>query len=58
MLLKAIASSALTSHCAKQIEWVILLPTTSEVDTSGMAVEAEPSHQHPLTFCHRVTDGI
>jgi len=32
-------------------------PTTSEVDDCGMAVEAEPSHQHSLACCCCVTDG-
>ena len=31
-------------------------PTTSEVDVGGMAVEFEPSHQYPITFCCCVTD--
>jgi len=26
-------------------------PTTSEVDVGVIAVEVEPSHQHPITFC-------
>ena len=30
---------------------------TSEVDVGGIAVEVEPSHQYPVTFCCRVTDG-
>ena len=29
----------------------------SEVDVGGIAVEAEPSHQYPITFCCCVTDG-
>ena len=29
----------------------------SEVDGGGMAVEAEPSHQYPVTFCCHATDG-
>ena len=32
-------------------------PTTSEADVSGMAVKAEPSHQHSITFCCHLTDG-
>ena len=28
----------------------------SEVDVDGMAVEVEPSHQYPITFCCQVTD--
>jgi len=27
------------------------------VDVGGMTVELEPSHQHPSTFCYRVTEG-
>jgi len=30
---------------------------TSEADVGGMAVEAEPFHQYPITFCCCVTDG-
>jgi len=30
---------------------------TLEVDTGGMAVENEPSHQYPITLCCCVTDG-
>lgn len=26
-------------------------------DVGGMAVEIEPSHQHPITFCCCVRDG-
>ena len=26
-------------------------PTASEVDVGGMAVDAEPSHQYPITLC-------
>jgi len=29
----------------------------SEADVGGTAVEAEPSHQYPIMFCCRVTDG-
>ena len=32
-------------------------PTTAEDDDGGMAVEIEPSHQHPIRSCCRVTDG-
>ena len=32
-------------------------PTTSEADVGGMAVEAECSHQYPITCCCCVTDG-
>lgn len=32
-------------------------PTTSEVDVSVMAVEAESSHQYSIMFCCCVTDG-
>ena len=32
-------------------------PATSEVDVDGMAVEVEPSHQYPVTFCCCVIDG-
>ena len=32
-------------------------PTTSQADVGGMAGEVEPSHQYPVTFCCRVTDG-
>ena len=32
-------------------------PTTSEADGGGMAVEAEPSFQYPITCCCCVTDG-
>ena len=35
----------------------IALVTTSEVDGGGVAVEVEPSHQYPITFCCCVTDG-
>jgi len=31
--------------------------TMSEVDVGGMAVEVEPFHQYPVTFCCHVTDG-
>ena len=34
------------------------LPTILEVDGSGVAVSAEPSHQYFVTFCCHVTDGI
>jgi len=30
---------------------------TSGADGGGVAVEAEPSHQYPITFFQRVTDG-
>jgi len=30
---------------------------TSEVHVGDMAVEAEHSHQYPITFCCPVTDG-
>lgn len=36
---------------------LLCLPMMSETDVGGMAAEAEPSHQHPVTFCWRVTDG-
>jgi len=32
-------------------------PTTSEADVGGMAVDAEPSQQYPVTCCCCVTDG-
>jgi len=32
-------------------------PMMSEVDGGAMAVEAEPSHQYPVTFCCHATDG-
>ena len=32
-------------------------PTTSEMEVGAMAVEFEPSHQYPITFCCRVPDG-
>ena len=32
-------------------------PTISEVDVSGMAVEAKHSCQHSITFCFHSTDG-
>ena len=32
-------------------------PMVSEVNVGGMAVEVEPSHQHPITFCCCVTEG-
>ena len=32
-------------------------PTTWEADVGGMAVEVEPSHHYPVTFCCCVTDG-
>ena len=32
-------------------------PTTSDADVGGMAVEAEPSQQHSITFYCYVTDG-
>jgi len=32
-------------------------PATSEADVGGMAVEVEPSHQYPVTFCCCVIDG-
>lgn len=32
-------------------------PMTSEVDVGGMAVEAEHSHQHSITFCCCATDA-
>ena len=35
----------------------LFCPTTSEVDVGGMAAEAEPSHQHSIIFCCRVTDS-
>ena len=31
--------------------------TTSEVNTGGMAVKVEPTHQYSITCCCRVTDG-
>ena len=36
---------------------LLCLPMTSEEDVDGMAVEAEPSHPYPITFCCLVTDG-
>jgi len=33
------------------------LPTMSEADVGGMAVEVESSHQYSVTFRYRVTDG-
>ena len=32
-------------------------PMMSEADVGGMAIEVEPSHQYPITFCCRATDG-
>jgi len=32
-------------------------PMTSEADVGAMAVEAEPSHQYPVTFCCHETNG-
>jgi len=32
-------------------------PTRSLTNVGGMAVEAEPSHQNPITCCCCVTDG-
>ena len=32
-------------------------PTMSEADVGGMAVNAEPSHQYPVTCCCCVMDG-
>ena len=32
-------------------------PTTSEVAVGGMAVEVEPFHQYPITFCCCVADS-
>jgi len=32
-------------------------PTMSEEDVGGMAVEAEPSHQYPITSCYHAIDG-
>jgi len=29
----------------------------SVADVGGTAVETEPSHQYPVTFCCRATDG-
>ncbi len=31
-------------------------PMMSEVDDGGTAVEAEPSHQYPVTCCCHATD--
>ena len=42
----------------KAVPHVLLCrPTTSEVNVGGMAVEAQLSHQHPITFCWLVRDG-
>jgi len=35
----------------------VCLPTMSEADVSGVAVEAAPAPQYSLTFCGCVTDG-
>ena len=32
----------------------LCVPTNSEVDVGGMAVEDEHSHQYPITFCCQV----
>jgi len=32
-------------------------PTTPEADVGRVAVEVEPSHQYPATFCRCVTDS-
>jgi len=32
-------------------------PQTSDTDVGAIAVDAEPSHQHPITCCCGVTDG-
>ena len=48
-----------TTKTALKIMPPILLcwPMMSEADVGGMAVKAEPSHQHSMTFCCCVTDG-
>ena len=51
-------SSWSTSSAAKIMPSILLsCPTTSEVDVGDMAVEFEPSHQYPITFCCHVTDS-
>jgi len=32
-------------------------PMTAEENVGGTAVEVEPSHQCPITFCFHVTEG-
>ena len=46
-------------RAAPKVKPPILLcwPTTSEADAGDITVEAEPSQQHSVTFCCRVTDG-
>lgn len=34
---------------------LLCLPTTSEADFGGMAVECEVSHKYSITFCSSVT---
>ena len=36
---------------------LLFCPIMSEVNTGGMAVKVEPSHQHSIMFCSCVTDG-
>ena len=45
--------AALTVMSPMLLSW----PTMSEADVGGMAVEVEPSHQYPITFCCCVADG-
>jgi len=33
---------------------LLCLPTTSEADTAGVAVEDDPSHQYSVIFCCHV----
>ena len=45
--------AALTVMSPMLLSW----PMMSEADVGGMAIEVEPSHQYPITFCCRATDG-
>jgi len=50
----------MNTRAAPQVILPILLSwsTTAEVDVDGMAVEAVPSCQYPVTFCCCATEGL
>lgn len=48
---------ALTVFYEAYSSYCILLPMISEADVGGLAVEAEPCHQHPTIGCCHATYG-
>ena len=44
-------------HPESNASYFIMLPTASEVDVGGVAVEVEPFCQYSVTCCCCVTDG-